>query len=225
MRIKVSVLIGLFLLATVAANAQTVNLGDTQDTSIASGALATQNLTSSPEFLINWSPPPSSSQGLIQFDLSTLPANATINNATLTLFHEFNDGNGKVYNFFRNTTAWNESTVTFDTRPSIDPTAVSSLTINDTSAAVFRTFNLTTVVQGWYAGTFANDGLTLMQNPDAAAWIYFQGRRAPNGAQRPVLTINFTTSAVPEPGSLAFLAGLGVTGSLITLRRLNRRHK
>jgi len=32
-------------------------------------------------------------------------------------------------------------------------------------------------------------------------------------------------SSVPEPGSLALLAGLGITGSLFALRQLRRRKK
>ena len=40
-----------------------------------------------------------------------------------------------------------------------------------------------------------------------------------------VTRFTFSNAAVPEPGSVALLAGLGVTGSLFAIRRLRRRKK
>src|SRR5437763_1554773 len=83
--------------ASSAVRAQTISLGDSQDVSIASGGgLDSSNLATN-EFLVNWFGA-TSSQGLIQFDLSTVPSNAVITSASLTLFHEFNSGNGNAYN-------------------------------------------------------------------------------------------------------------------------------
>jgi PEP-CTERM motif len=225
--------IGTLLALTVAmsltgslARADQITIGDSQDTSIASGIDAgfdygTANLSFAPWFLINWEGA-TSSQGLIQFDLSSLPSNAVIQSATLSVFHEFNDGDGDTISMFRNTAAWSESTATYDTKPSFDSTAVSSLTINDSNSGVFRTFDLTSVVQGWYSGAFVNDGLTVTQSPDAAPWIYLDGQRATDPSEAPSLTIVFSTSPVPEPSSIT-LCGLGLGG--IFLFRYGRRRR
>lgn len=44
------------------------------------------------------------------------------------------------------------------------------------------------------------------------------------GASGPV-TYHFISDSVPEPGSIAMIAGLGVTGSLFAVSRLRRRRK
>src|SRR5438046_3167702 len=81
---------------------------------------------------------------------------------------------GTTIDVFRNTSAWNESTVTFNTKPSTAGGAVYSLNIGDGAAGVFRSWDLTSVVQDWVNGTFANLGLTLKKSPNVAPWPYFQ---------------------------------------------------
>jgi hypothetical protein len=202
------------LLTGSMARAGSLTIGDSQDVSIAAGSSAgfdfgSTNLSFVQWFLVNWSGA-TSSQGLIQFDLSALPSNVTILSATLSLYQSFNDGNGDTISLFQNTSAWSESTTTYDTKPSFDSTAVSSLLISDPNSGVTRTFDLTSVVQGWYSGGLVNDGLTLTQSPDAPAWIYFEGQRSSNPSQAPSLTIVYT-SAVPEPASIT-LCSLGLGG-------------
>ena len=188
------------------ARGDVLTIGDTQDVNVASGSgLEGDNLSGQPEFLVNWGGAATSSQGLIQFDLSDVcPPAAVIQSATLDLFHEDNDGNGDTISLFRNTSAWSESTTTFSTAPSTFATAVSSLAISDDNTFLYRSFDVTAVVQGWFSGAFVNDGLTVTLTPDQPNWIYLMGHRGP-ADEVPILTITY---AVPEPSSLA-LCGLG----------------
>ena len=59
-------------------------------------------------------------QGLIKFDISTIPTNAEIISATLNCFYRtFDDNNPKdhVINLYRITSDWMEETVTWNTQP------------------------------------------------------------------------------------------------------------
>ena len=91
------------------ATSATVGLGSIADVSIANGPVATWNNNSFDEFLINWGGGVTSSLGLIEFDLSSIPVGSSITSATLDLFHIVNPGNGKSVQFSEVTSAWSES--------------------------------------------------------------------------------------------------------------------
>ena len=123
--------------------------------------------------IVNWSDN-YRSIGLIQFDLSALPAGAMVSSATLSLFHGSNGNNGSQYDIFRVTSAWDESTVTFDTAPTFDPTAVSSLIIADNNYGLFRDWDITSLLLGWTDASFANYGMWIEEVPvQGSATAYF----------------------------------------------------
>ena len=159
-----------------------------------------------------------SSLGLVMFDLSGVPSGATVNSATLTLYQSSNAQRGGVaVDLYRVTSAWNEATVTYTTRPSWNPAVVSSLAIGDGSAGLFRSWNVTSSVQGWVNGTYANDGLLLMRNPDATLWPDFSSKESTTAADRPSLSVDYSSpTGTPEP-SMLLLVGSGA--ALLLLRK------
>jgi hypothetical protein len=193
--------------------AATLTLTPSQDVNIADGYNANANLNGPfTELLVNWGcdpadptcDQPQTSQSLIQFDLSAIPVGATINSATLRLFHSINDGSGDAFELYRNTSAWDETTTTYNTRPSADPAAVGSFVIGDNAIGVYREADVTGVVSDWHSGTFPNFGLTLRQiNETPVGWIYIDSKES---GVDPELVVDYTPAAVPEPSTMVLLA-------------------
>jgi len=224
--ITACVLSGALALGTSPALAATITLqpDDTvgKDAEISDGANADFNGGALFDLILNWNGN-LRSIGLIEFDLSAIPTGSTINSATLSLFHSDNTQFSDVtYNAFRVTSAWAEGTVTFNTAPAFDPVAVSSLTFSGASR-VFRDWSVTSVVQGWVSGAFANNGLWIEEIPAAGTGTaFFASSDNLTEDWWPRLTIDFepAQTAVPEPASL-LLFGTGAAG-LVLLRRRRR---
>lgn len=104
------------------------------------------------------------------------------------------------------TSAWDEGTTTFSTQPTIAPVPLASFVV--TSTSMVYSVDVTAAVAAWLAAPATNNGFELRQRsiatvpgaPDAAAVFHSAG-----GAVPPSLTI-----AVPEPTTLASLAGLSM---------------
>ncbi len=119
-----------------------------------------------------------------------------------------------IYSAYRNTSAWQPTTVTWDSKPGTEPTAVSS-----TGASHWQDdgtpwhWDVTSVVNDWISGRDANFGLTIQRNdtvwPDAvfvtkAVFVPF----GPVGEVPTLVLETSVVSAAPEPTSL-LLAGIG----------------
>ena len=210
------------VLSALPSLAQVVVLGASQDVNIEASQGNTNLETTVPQYImVNWGGG-TDSRGLIQFDVSSVPTGSTVSSATMRLFQEFNgQAAGTTIDVFRNTSSWNENTVTFNTRPTVAAGAVSSLNIGDLTDHVFRTWDVTSVVQSWVNGSNPNFGLTLVKNPNQAAWPYLKSKEEPDASLRPVLTINLRSAAVPEPSSVAFLVSGGL--GFLVVRLYKRR--
>jgi len=149
--------------------------------------------------------------GLLQFDLSSY-APGSVSSAVLDLYQLYNSAPGAQYGIFRNTSAWVGVTTDYASRPGTDSLPAAVLTLPDGSFSTHRTVDITSLVQGWVDGSYANNGLTVQRLDDPNPYVYYIADSS-SGYPGPVLVIN----AVPEPASVAMmLAGMGV---LLVARR------
>ena len=146
-------------------------------------------------------------EALLQFDLSTIPAAAAIDSATLTLSitggdDEEDDGDdaceldGKpqhhcpTVNVHRATAAWSEPTVTFTSfAQHFDAAVAGSLVV--TSNHMAKSVNLTSLVTTWLTGAKPNYGMLLETRSKRGS--VFVSREGVRPEQRPVLRVCFTT--------------------------------
>lgn len=99
----------------------------------------------------------------IKFDLSALPAGASVNKATLRLYVDFVVKGGS-FDVFPVNGAWAENTLTYNTPPpSLGSSATGNTPVAITSVSLnkFVLINVTSLAQGWVNGTVANNGLAL----------------------------------------------------------------
>jgi hypothetical protein len=170
-------------------------------------------------------------RGAVAFNLSTIPANATITAASLTMNLARGNGGSTPIELHRFTKAWGQGassggpqggpstpndvtwihsfySTSFWSTPGGDfAPAVSSVQNADFSGAVIwpSTPQLVADVQGWVANPASNFGLILIgDESNLATAKEFNSRENNNG---PLLTVNFT---VPEPATLTLLVA-GVT--------------
>ena len=97
----------------------------------------------------------------MQFDLSTVPANAVVVDASLNLYQfedwgtpDFTIGLHKV------TSAWDESTITWNLQPtwSANAETTSDITMDDIG---WKSWEIATLVQAWLDGSITNYGVVL----------------------------------------------------------------
>lgn len=145
-------------------------------------------------------------RSLIDFDYSSIPSEATITSAKLTLYADttYNYSAGSVppghsqlsgsnaWNLSRVTSAWNEQTVTWATMPTIDAATTLSLPAS-TSASQSYTIDVTTFVKAEIANPSAYYGFLLnlvTETPYRA--VYFYSSDDSHTAEHPTMVIEYT---------------------------------
>ena len=140
-------------------------------------------------------------RGLINFNLSLIPTNTTVTNATLTLYgngHANNTLNGSGYTsnasfLKRVTSTWDESTVTWNNQPTTTATDQVSLA-NSTSINQNYIVDITTLVNDMLKDPSNSYGLMLLlQNETIYARMVFGSSDNSNTALRPTLTITYNS--------------------------------
>jgi hypothetical protein len=135
--------------------------------------------------------------GLIEFDLSSVPASSAIS-AKLILFHEFNSAFGAIFDLFRNTSAWDGNSVTWNSQPTHDPTPTASVQL-DFLFGIVRDWDITTVVNEWLSGSSPNYGLTLARRNANNPFAYFASSDHPTASFRPRLILEISDEPPPSP--------------------------
>jgi hypothetical protein len=135
---------------------------------------------------------------LLSFDLSSIPANATITSASLDFYV---DTEGQGFNMHRMKVAWDEATTTFTSignrhYAADDVDAEAAVDANwpgvDTYVGPITVPVQTSTIKDWIDGTMTNNGW-LMIATDPADGQQLRTREHPTVAHRPKLSVTYTT--------------------------------
>lgn len=179
-------------------------------------------------------------RSLLSFNLSVLPANATINSATLTLTTAAADATSSntlvQLDLLSLTTAFTASQATWNnyatgsawTTPGGDynPTILSSLSLNpvtipaNTASTFASSASLVSSLQSAYNASSSVELMVKLDNETGTTrniFFFVGDGSTPTGTYRPSLTIDYTV--VPEPSTAALLGGAFVVGVLVRRRK------
>ncbi len=160
-------------------------------------------------------------RGLIKFDLSDIPSNATITSATLSLYldSEKSSNTRSIY-AYRLLKDWDEASVTwakYDTSNSwttaggfdaadCEQTDIGSVSLSATEADGWKDITLTAAkVTEWVNSTLANYGLLLKVDTESSDQYRFHSSDyVTDTTLRPKLTLTYTTPALSDTGKVNF---------------------
>lgn len=185
--IFISILFSVFGKSSYAAS---LTLSPTVDTYINS-ASPNSSYSNSQNLVSSWSQNNGTqSIPLFKFSLAQLPANATINSATLTLWQNNSANENVIFMVVTApTSSWNNN-VTWANKPfNQGAYAQTSLDWDLT----FKTWDMKSIVKAWYAGTIPNYGFYL--KPPGLGADYnrtFSSNEDPQANRRPKLAIDYT---------------------------------
>ncbi|HVI42558.1 MAG TPA: DNRLRE domain-containing protein, partial [Anaerovoracaceae bacterium] len=131
-------------------------------------------------------------RSLIRFFLPPLPSDSKITSANFNAYQTKADAANTSIDLYRITTGWIE-TATWNTQPTINATAESTVTSNTTNA--YWQWYITQLTKDWYSGAVPNYGFMLRQQNEAATpYRAFNSVEAVTNTPR--LTINFTIDPI-----------------------------
>lgn len=183
------------------------------------------------------------SRTLIKFDLSSIPTNATITSAVLSIYMASEkSGNDRSMYAFRMLKNWGAGSATWNKRFSstdwgtaggfdaadCEQTDIGSVALVAAEAIGWKTITLTAAsVQEWTAGTKSNYGLLLkMATETSDQYRFHSSEYATDTTLRPKITITYTTPALSSTGvvNYAFPSGdyLFYLPDGARIRRINR---
>ena len=139
-------------------------------------------------------------RGLVKFDLSSIPANATITSATLYLFEQ-SSKSGQTTSLHRVTSNWNENSATWQSwgSPGGDfDSSISYYTFIPDQGNCLVTLDVTSLVQLWVNGTYLNHGLMLYSaGPNHT--ISYTSKEDGTASRQPKLDISYTVPPTQTP--------------------------
>jgi len=112
----------------------------------------------------------------IQFDLSSVPINAKITDADLSLYQYSGIGSTSFnIGLYQVTSDWDENTIDWDPQP-ISSTDVEITNSVSPAGATWESWDIDTLVQGWLDGTITNYGALLKDTDESSVdtYVYFR---------------------------------------------------
>ena len=142
----------------------------------------------------------------IRFDLSGIPANATVQKAVLRLFVSGAPGSGS-FDVYQINTVWTETTLTWNNKPALGASATGGhpVPLDYTYLQKFVLVDITSLVQQWVNGTTANNGVALALTTQTGSFS-FDTKEATNTSHQPELDIAI-------PGAQGAQGPQGATGA------------
>jgi hypothetical protein len=165
-----------------------------QDTFVSS---ATPKINYGPGFSIAVGPGTTS---YLQFNLSGIPAGATISKASLRLYVDGVIAKGS-FDVYQLNSGWNENTLTYNTPPpalGASATAGHPVAVTAASMNQFILIDITPLAQAWVNGTTANNGVALALTT-AAGSFSFDSKESLLTANGPQLLLSFVTQGPQGP--------------------------
>jgi hypothetical protein len=150
-------------------------------------------------------------RSLIQFDLSSIPANAVINSATLSLYFNPTSEEGKHVRLpgsnasylERITSSWSESTVTWNNQPTTTTLNRVSLAGTTSSTQSFTSINVKQLIIDSRNNPNSSFGFMLkLQQETIYKKLIFASSDNATASIRPKLTITYTVPARLQPDEL-----------------------
>lgn len=129
-------------------------------------------------------------RSVLQFDLSSIPSTAIINTAKLTLYGSAHSGINPSY-LRKNTSSWNETTVTWNTAPATSTVNQISLA-QSTVATQTYTMDVKTFVQDMVNVPATNFGWTLIKQDENSIGSLVFNSSDVRYSSRPLLEISYT---------------------------------
>lgn len=109
----------------------------------------------------------------IRFDLSGIPANATVQKAVLRLFVDGSGATG-AFDVYQLNAGWTEKTLTWNDAPPLGASATGGnpVTVTPADRKHFVVVDITPLVQSWVNGTVANNGLALALTSSSGSFSF-----------------------------------------------------
>lgn len=136
-------------------------------------------------------------RSIIQFNISSIPINYSINSATLSLYIVRNDvpALAKQLYVYRILQNYDITTVTYNNQPTVYPIADGSTTITNQIGTVIS-IDVTTGVRNWYNGSSKNYGFLLQDDETQNSLVGFTSANYTLNTFSPVLIVNTTKGTI-----------------------------
>jgi hypothetical protein len=130
---------------------------------------------------------------LLKFDISAIPDGNVILKATLRLFLQ-NKASTNVQSLEvkKLKSSFSDKTVTYDNAPEFEATRYTTLLTSDNENN-YVYINITNLVQGWYLGSIANNGIGLTTTESQTSLLTFYGYEDEIKSLWPTLIIDYSS--------------------------------